>query len=480
MKSIHKSENQEVDVLKYLDRHSRTWVTTEEIATSLNISRVTVNKIVKSIQTRINGNPNIAIEILKNKGIFFCARSSVYIIDVIQSIYRSSLTYKLITSLLNESIVSLEQFSIKNFISLASIRRKISTINDILSSYNIVIKSNRIVGDEQNIRSFFFKYYWEIHRGTEWPFPSVDKQNLVSVAEKVSDNLNVWCSQVSYEQIYYLLAIARLRYKKSHVIEKKQEFIDRVKNNIMFEQTKKIWLKEFPFLNLSENELYYYYFIVSSFSLNYIRTDYNKLLSLKQLYAEQRTFSYIITKKLFSQIEKIYSIKDLEIKQPLLFLELIMDHNRAFIVSSDILITSLDRCYFIEKMKQNYPDISNRLTKTVGSIVKEFPQMKQSNNYLLEIYSMLYFQAFSNFFLKKIKLFVSLTDGRSIEKMIIHDIKQHFEDKFVIEETANEEEADLCITDSEFSHFRKSNVLYIIEPQLSERDFSYLEMLLNE
>ncbi|MEC5317124.1 helix-turn-helix domain-containing protein [Enterococcus casseliflavus] len=479
MKSIHKNENQEVDVLKYLDRHARKWVTTEEIASNLNISRVTVNKIIKSIQARVSKNPNINIEILQNKGIFFNATSSIYIVGIIQSIYRNSLTYKLITALLNETIVSLDQFAINQFISLASIRRKISTINDILSDSSICIKNNRIVGDEQNIRSFLFKYYWEIHRGTEWPFVNVDKQKLVSLSDKVSDTLNVWCSQVSYEQIYYLLAIARLRYKKSHIIEKKQEFIERVENNKLFDVAKKIWLEEFPFLNLCENELQYYFFVVSSFSLNYIRTDYKKLLSLKQMYQKQNTFSYLITKKLFSQIEQIYNIKNLEKKQPLLFLELLMYHNRAFTISSDILITSLDRSYFVGKMKHNYPVIFNRLTKTISTIVKEFPQISKSKNYLLEIYSMFYFQALRTFFLKKIKLFVSLTAGRSMEKMIVHDIKQYFEDKFIIEETANEEEADICITDSEFYHFRKSNILYVIEPRLTDRDFSYLEKILS-
>lgn len=479
MKSIHKSENQEVDVLKYLDRHSRKWITTEEIAYDLDISRVTVNKLVKSIQARVKKNRNIDIEILQNKGIFFDSESSVFIVDIIQSIYKNSLTYKLITALLNETIVSLDQFAINQFISLASIRRKISTINEILYDYNIIIKNNRIVGDEQNVRSFLFKYYWEIHRGTTWPFVSIDKQKLVSVSDKVSTNLNVWCSQVSYEQIYYLLAIARLRFKKNHIIEQKQEFLDRVEGNGLFLEAKKIWVQEFPFLNVSENELQYYFFIVSSFSLNYIRTDFDTLLSLKDLYEKQQTFSYLITKKLFNQIEERYNKKNLEEKQPLLFLELLMYHNRAFTIASDMLITSLDRCYFVGKMRHNYPEIFTRLTKTVNSITKEFPQMKQSKNYLLEIYSMFYFQALRTFFLKKFKVFISITDGRSVEKMIFHDIKQHFEDKFIIEETAHEEEADLCITDSEFYHIRKSKILYIIEPRLTERDFSYLENVFN-
>lgn len=480
MKSIHKNENQEVNVLKYLDRHSRKWVTAEEIASNLDLSRVTVNKLVKSLQARVENAPNINIEILQNKGIFFDSASSIYIVDIIQSIYKNSLTYKLITALLNETIVSLDQFAINEFVSLASIRRKISTINEILSDSNIWIKNNRIVGDEKNIRSFLFKYYWEIHRGTEWPFNSIDKHKLISLSDKVSNALHVWCSQVSYEQIYYILAIARLRYKKSHFIESKQEFNERTKNNKLFHKAKEIWHDEFPFLNLSENELQYYFFVVSSFSLNYIRTNKNKLLFLKETYGVQKTFSYRITKRLFSQIERIYGIEDLERKQPLLFLELLMYHNRAFLISSDRLITSLNRNYFIGKMQHSYPDIFNRLVKTTNAVVKEFPQLEQSKSYLLEIYSMFYFQALRNFFLKKIKLFVSVTSGRSIEKMIVRDVRQYFEDKFIIEETAEEEEADLFITDSDFAHFKKSNILYIIEPRLTERDFSYLENVLNE
>lgn len=479
MEAMHKSEKQEVDVLKYLDKHSRKWITTEEIAVNLDISRIIVAKLVKSIQDRAQDNIDVNIEILKNKGIFFYATNSSYVAEIIQSIYKNSFTYKLITALFYENIVSLDQFAINHFMSLASVRRKISTINEILSEHNIVIKNNRIVGDEQNIRSVLFEYYWEIHRGIEWPFISIDKTNLVSLSDKVSNKLHIWCSKVSYEQIYYLLAIARLRYKKSHVIEQKQEFLDRVKNNDSFLEAKAVWLEEFPFLNIDESELQYYFFVISSFSLSYIRTDYKRLLSLKQQYEEQQTFSYIITKKLYSQIEDMYSLENLEKKQPLIFLELVTHHNRAFTISSDILITTLDKEYFVKKMQNNYPEIFIRLTKTINSFVKEFPQINQSKNYLLEVYSMFYFRSWRKFFLRKIKIFVSITGGRSIEKMIVDDIKQYFEYRFIIEETACEKEADLCVTDSKFWHFKMSNILYIIEPRLTERDYSYIERILD-
>lgn len=479
MKSIHKNENQEVEIIKFLDRHSNKWVTTEEISETLNISRVTVNKLIKSIQIRILKNPHINIDVVQNKGIKFECVNSIYIVDIIQKIYSNSLVYKLITALMNENIVSLEQFAIQNFISLASIRRKISTINDILYDADIRIRNNKIIGNERNVRSFLFKYFWEIHKGTTWPFTNIDKEKLVLLTEEISEKLNIWCSQVSYEQIYYLLAISRLRFKKAHNIESESEIEVLIKNNSLYEESKKIWIEEFPYLYLPENELKYYFFIASSFSLNYVKTNKKELISLKNEYKKRNLFSYLITKRVFEQVEQIYSRDNLEEKQPLLFLELLMYHNKAFLITSDILITSLDRQYFIGKMIQTYPEIFQRLVCTVNKIVEEYPKMKHSKNFLLETYSMFYFQALKKLFLKTFKIFISLSAGRSVEKMIFQNVEQYFMDQFIVEEVKEESEADLCITDSEFTHYKKDKILYIIEPQLTDKDFDFLESMAN-
>ncbi|WP_165007556.1 MULTISPECIES: helix-turn-helix domain-containing protein [unclassified Enterococcus] len=479
MKYLHKAENQEVEILKYLGKNSNRWLTSEEIGEHMNLSRVTVNKIIKSLQSKIEEDKHIYIEIVQNKGVLFNCSSSIYIADLIQKIYSNSLTFKLITSLLNESIVSLDQFAYKNFISLASIRRKIAFINEILKDSNIAIRNNRFVGDEQNIRGFLFKYYWEIFKGRHWPFSNVDKAKLIENSERVSMRLEIWCSQVSYEQIYYLLAISRIRVKKAHIIDYKKEFYQLTEGNDMFEICKEEWYRSFPQLYCPESEFHYYFFVISSFSLNYVKTNVEKLIVLKEVYGEKDLFAFEITKYLFKNVEKKYKLENLEKKHPLLFLELVMCHSKAFIVPSKVLITSSDSFYYKEKMAQNYPEIFKNLNIIISDLKDKFPQIIYSESFLLETYCMIHFQALRNFFLKKMKILVSVSSGRTTEQTILGNITQHFKEKYLIEETFDENKADICITDGQLKTLENNNIFYIIDTNLGNKDFLQIETILD-
>ncbi|EME8125133.1 helix-turn-helix domain-containing protein [Enterococcus faecium] len=478
MKYLHKAENQEVEVLKYLGKNSNRWVTSEEVGEQMGVSRVTVNKIIKSLQNKIGEDKDIYIDIVQNKGIFFNCFNSIHIADLIQKIYSNSLTFKLITALLNENIDSLDQFAYQNFISLASVRRKITYINEILKDSNIAIRNNRFVGDEQNIRGFLFKYYWEIFKGRYWPFNNVDKIKLIENSERVSKQLKIWCSQVSYEQIYYLLAISRIRVKKAHIIDYKKEFYYLVEDNDMFEICKKEWYKSFPQLYCPESELYYYFFVISSFSLNYVKTNVENLIVLKELYGEKDLFAFEITKYLFRRVERKFGLENLEKKHSLLFLELVMCHSKAFIVPSEVLITSSDSFYYKEKMNQNYPEIYQNLNTTISELKFKFPQIRYSESFLLETYCMIYFQTLRNFFFKKIRILVSVSAGRTIEKSILANISQYFKEKYLIEETFDEKKADICITDGQMKNIEKNKMFYIIDPNLESKDYLQIESIL--
>lgn len=479
MRYIHKDENQEVEILKYLDKYENCWLSSDEIGKYIGLSKATVNKFIKALKNKIADKEQIDIEVVQNKGILFRCSNSIYIADLIQEIYSGSLTYKLITTILNENIISLEKFAYKNFLSVASVRRKIAYINEVLKDYNIVIKNNRFIGDEQNIRGFLFKYYWEIFKGRYWPFANVDKSKLIENSKRVSERLEIWCSQVSYEQIYYLLAISRIRLKKSHVIDYKKEFNRLTEANKMYDVAKEEWEKDFLQLHCPESELQYYFFVISSFSLNYVKTNFDKLTLLKDTYSRKNLFSFEITKWLFKKIEERYHKRDLEEKQPLLFLELVMCHSKAFIVPSQVLITSLDKEHYTMKMINSYPDISFRLRETISILVEKFPQIKGSELYLLEVYSMIYFQTLRDFFLKKVKILVSISTGRTAEKMILENLSHFFIEKYLIEETFDEQEADICITDGQFITCAKEKLVYVVDSKFTEKDYLLIENKLN-
>lgn len=480
MKCIHKSEKQEVEILKYMGKHSNRWISSGELSSVLGLSRSTINKNIRSIQIKIKNNKNVNLDVVQNKGILLTCSCGSHIAEIIQNIYTESLAYKLITSILDETLISLEKFAYDNYLSVASIRRSIVKINKSLSESGVNIKNSRFSGNEQDIRSFLFKYYWEVHRGKTWPFKHIDREKMVKNSRKVSESFGIWVSPVSSEQIYYLLAISRIRVRKLHFIESKKEFKQLASNNPMFEKYKNIWYESFPNSIYLENELQYYFWIISSFSLNYFKTSLDQLLLFKKNFLTRQIFSYEVTTHLFRVIEEHYGLKDLDKKHPKVFMELLTAHNKAYIVKSDYLITSMENRNYSIEMEKKYPKIFSKIKNILDGLEKNFNQIKHSRNYLMEIYSTFYFELLRNFFLPPVNVWISFSSGRIIEQKILNEITDFFKEKYLIRECDDIKEADLVIADSHGINCKKNIIFLTFDAHLDSVDFLLLDKMIQE
>lgn len=477
MNYVHKYENKEVEIIKYLSKNSNTWITSKEISEEVKLSKATVNKLIKSLKSKIEKDYSMSIEVSQNKGIFFKCIDTIQIVDLIRVVYTESITYKLITNLLNETITSLEKFAYENYVSLASVRRSISYLNTILKDAEITIKNNRFSGNELNIRSFLFKYYWEIYKGKSWPFQNIDKNKLLESCEQISKKTNLWLSDISCEQVNYILAISKIRFKKNHEIKVNDEFKKLADNNTMFEVAGEVWREIFPINSYSHEEMQYYFWVINSFSIDFKKTPLMQLYQTKSFFSENDLLSYVITKKLFCKVSKYYGMKNLEEKYPYIFLEMLFHHNKALIVQSDILITTFDNRSYTTMMADNYSDVYKVVGDTLNEFINKFPQLRSSKDYLLEIYCIFYFNILKHCFLKKINVVISISTGRIIERNILEQLKNHFEGKFMIEEVNDMRDVDVVITDSYFNGCEKNNLLYIFDYSLTSSDYLAIEKM---
>ena len=275
----------------------------------------------------------------------------------------NNLSFKIIEALFFHENIDIDELAEELYISTSTLYRRFQSIeNSIKKQYNILIQTNpcRFIGEEKDIRTFFFTFFTEKYGIFEWPFDSI--LSLDDAVKLVSDVLKILDLHYDYpllRHIRYVATIGLHRYKQGRLLN--------------FDQTD--LKKDIVDLTLKELDIQYYNeafsIEVNEAFLNEMFAPFlqtNVFFNQDELYDgiesnEVGTVSYFKLLKICNKLSKKYNI-------PL--------SNR------DELITSVHSTFFLgDSEPYMHHLINNKKVRFMNRFQMDFPKFYQDLNTLM-------------------------------------------------------------------------------------------------
>ncbi|MEK4879951.1 MULTISPECIES: helix-turn-helix domain-containing protein [Paenibacillus] len=217
---MDKGFNLASQLLTLLDTEHR-WFTLAEIEKSLGISDKTIRKMVEEISKQLPST--VTIEVSRGKGIVLQRDGRSTISEVISSMFRQTIFYRLMDFLFtNVDRLSVEELSEAMFMSTSSLKKLIVQLNnDDLKAYKLRISFSTpmIKGNEMNIRYFYWKLYGDAYEFTGWPFANVDFAYINQLITNIENENNIVYFINSKRRLSFLLAIVIERVAKGKCVK---------------------------------------------------------------------------------------------------------------------------------------------------------------------------------------------------------------------------------------------------------------------
>ncbi|AWV33879.1 helix-turn-helix domain-containing protein [Paenibacillus sp. FSL H7-0716] len=217
---MDKGFNLASQLLTLLDTEHR-WFTLAEIEKSLGISDKTIRKMVEEISKQLPST--VTIEVSRGKGIVLQRDGRSTISEVISSMFRQTIFYRLMDFLFtNVGRLSVEELSEAMFMSTSSLKKLIVQLNnDDLKAYKLRISFSTpmIKGNEMNIRYFYWKLYGDAYEFTGWPFANVDFAYINQLITNIENEDNIVYFINSKRRLSFLLAIVIERVAKGKCVK---------------------------------------------------------------------------------------------------------------------------------------------------------------------------------------------------------------------------------------------------------------------
>ncbi len=475
--SLHQTEAKEVEILKYLDHYNDQWIQSEDIARKLSYGKATVQKNVRNIQSRLKelSIDGISLESSPSKGILFSRYPEVSLHRVIENIYKHSFNFSLINSIFHETISSLHLFSIDHYFSIASVKRAISVLNKILRKSNICIKLNQFVGDEYSIRSFLFKYYWEIFKGMSWPFKSIDKEKIISFLNHFNEESGLFHTIISQEQICYFFAVSRIRWLKGHAVTFDKEIHDFASSHSRYDEFEKLWQLHFPFNQLPLEEKHYCFYILYSFSFDVGRLSEDRVNEVCKIFSESTTVSTYLTLSVIQRFSSFFSIKI----SPTDKIDLVMLHHKAHLLRCTNCLAPSSG--YLSELKNDFPYFCDVIYHQTELFLGVNSDVIFDKNIILEGYTLFLYDIIDfGVFAKEVKVAIMFSGGSLNEKKLAKQLQIKYSDKMIFDFVSSNEEHDVLITDTPMFLDSSKKRIYIEGTFLSDIDYQFLEETFDE
>lgn len=200
------------------------WVKLKELTEELECSERILKYDLKSFKDNLtdfkieSSHHGIRLIFSKNKGF-----KNIY-----ENIYENSHIFQLLELLFFDETLSIDDIAEQLFISSSTLYRVINHANQVVQQYNFQIATNpcKIVGDEENIRCFYYQFFFEKYSILTWPY---NGQN----DKMIEDLLYFFMTLTDFEADFAYYNIARLillvnlaRYQKGHFVHNEQNVVD--------------------------------------------------------------------------------------------------------------------------------------------------------------------------------------------------------------------------------------------------------------
>jgi len=194
----------------------------KDITEQLELDRATVKKYLVELkdifQQHFSAN-QVSLQIIEGQGVIYYRNASFNLDQVLEIINQSSVDSLIFEQIFFGKASNLQQLANENFLSVSTIRRRVTEISKTPHNYqvDISLKDLAFTGQELNIRYMLFQYFWNIYGTSSWPFQS----NLQEIYQKnlqIQKELKIDLSGDESDKLDFWLAINLQRDNKQHKI----------------------------------------------------------------------------------------------------------------------------------------------------------------------------------------------------------------------------------------------------------------------
>lgn len=227
-KLLDVNESRRFNFIKYL-HYNNDWVKLPEIAKKISCSE----RSLKYDMSYFRKSTDIFTIETSTKGLRLVFADDKTFRCYSAFVLEQSLSYQLLSKIFFEEQYSVSDLAELLFVSSSTLYTLINKINPQLSPYGIEIETApcRIVGNESNIRSFFYFYFYEIYNVLDWPYDPI----LTNISNEFISHLTSYYgfTQVNYSDfnvIRLILKVNTYRYIHNHSLTDNQNYFG--KNSI--------------------------------------------------------------------------------------------------------------------------------------------------------------------------------------------------------------------------------------------------------
>ncbi|MCV99353.1 transcriptional regulator [Listeria monocytogenes] len=270
-KDVYLAGDQSITVsmmlLRMIAEESR-WYTVNELSERLDMNQRTMQRYIADLLEKIEdyNDPNIQLYTAKNKGVFLEITLGADVLNFELYLLEENVTIILMKAIFFEEFTSVKKFAMDYFLSETTIRRSLKYFQELLEPYGIKLKREtyEVVGPEEQVRMFFYSYFWRLYQGAIWPFDIVNHKMVEEATMKVTSSLRQNLTYVQQYQIEYVIAINIIRIRKRHLVELKPNWKNYLDLNNDFKSLTKI-KAVFESLNIQkESEIYFFYLLMET------------------------------------------------------------------------------------------------------------------------------------------------------------------------------------------------------------------------
>lgn len=468
----------ELRILEILESESRWW-TIEEIAASLDLSKATIQKYLGILKSRLEGfsSDQISIDTSTSKGVFLHRAPSFNIHFIYSKILKELLSFTIFDSFLYNEYVSIVKISSENFVSIASIRRKYRVFNTYFKELNLSIKKDKFTGDERQIRWFFSELYWQIFRGTVWPFQLIPEQFVRTMLNRIENFFNMELIPEAKEEMMYWITVNGIRHIKGHRVLEDDEIKKYALNNPLYPSFIGVLSDIFP--NEAKNkdakgagEMQYLFLLLSALPILEKNEELSQLIH--QAHKKGKTLMYQMTQDWIELYEvmfgKIYKDED----------RYNIENKLLRIHSFSYLYTMGENMFFkksyVQEIIEYHPRFFQKMELILESLNEKYEKISENRAYLMEHYALLATEELAiNQFERSVRLSLNFSKGTIYESVVRDKLLAYFSGKYKLDFVNYTEPKEILITD--LPHILKGEKCSVVSAhsQLTLRDYENIE-----
>lgn len=461
----------------FIDRNVET-IRQSEIRENLQISSHKLLHLLEITENLAERLETFSISINK-KECTFKTTSTFSLQDIYTEIVKTSVSFKLLTELLNARSFSLEIFAQKNYMSTRTIYRKISGLSSYLDNYHLKLNLRRkypLSGAEYFLRYFYHLLYWQIY-GPAKKYDQLTSTQISELEQSIIKNYPYFRKIDRSRWLHYFdLTLKRVR--NGFYLDSLPEEITNFKNIcIGFATFKEQFIIDSIFPNklnqrAKENEAVLLYYLLSMMT-TYSFAESEVILTKTQIIADG---TEKIVKTFIEVLEKLFNVQLTTAERLFLSLNLMIIHSKSHVYATKNKTDIFGMRTFEIKLAEFFPayyyKVKIELLQSASQ--SSFKRLYQENERLFFQYCMLIREILENHQSISFNIFLQSKLGNLQEEWQKRRVKDVINSDICIQFVEDEQKADLILTDYVDIERTEKDKYYHWQTNPNAKDWKYI------